>query len=305
MRIGCHQPHRLRDGGFEGHVISLEKLEIIFHLLPDLINLHIGAFVHDLGCHDRKLAFFCPFLHLCIELIDELFRQSADAEGLNDDAVVIFKKIAEHLGTRAWNQLHDTDGIRNLPLEMNRCRNRFIRNIPDDPTIHDLRKHRKVYAVERVVGAGHHLLCTCPGDDIAIENKHYVHRIIITRIDDAVTKIHLCIGTIDVDRLLRACDHDRLSGILHHIAERRRGVGHRIRAMRDHEAIISIIIFLNCADDLRPDSRRHIGRVNVTELENIDIAVRFHLRNKSENLLRRESRSETILRLHGCDRTAG
>ena len=54
--VAGHQVHKLRDGGFKGHIVSFQQVKIPLDPLPYLVNLHITAFVKHLGGDNGQLA---------------------------------------------------------------------------------------------------------------------------------------------------------------------------------------------------------------------------------------------------------
>ena len=75
--------------------------------------------------------------------------------------------------------------------------------------------------------------------------------------------------------------------------------------MRDDEAVIAVVVFIDRMHDLSPDLWCHIGRVNVADLEHIHVAEALHLRYVAQQLLRGQRRLQTVLCLHRGDRAPG
>ena len=98
-------PHEFGDGGFQGHIVGLDKTEGVFDLLADFVDGHVAAFLSDLGGHDDSLAHGDPFFDGAVEVTGFIGRKSADTEGLDDDSVVVFCHIVEKAGIHGRDQL--------------------------------------------------------------------------------------------------------------------------------------------------------------------------------------------------------
>ena len=213
----------------------------------------------------------------------------------------MLEQIGQQLRTGAGDELHDTDAVADLTLEPKGFPNRIVRQVADDVLILNASQYRKVDAVKGIEGAGHHLLGTGASDDAAVKDQGDVFRIVVTGVVDAVPQVHLGIGAVGVDGHLGAGDDDGLSGILDHVTQGGRGVGHGIGAVGDDEAVVVVVVGLNGTDDLRPDLRRHIGGVDVAHLLHVNVAVALHSGHILQNLRRRQCRLQAVLGLLGGD----
>ena len=75
-------------------------------------------------------------------------------------------------------------------------------------------------------------------------------------------KILLTVGAQLTNRQLRSCKNDRLGKVLKHKRQGTRRVSHGVCAMKDDEAVITVIIVCNDAHKLRPPPERHVRRVD-------------------------------------------
>ena len=98
-------PHEFGDGGFQGHIVGLDKTEGVFDLLADLVDGHVAAFLSDLGGHDNDFSHRDPFFDGAVEIAGFIGRKTADTEGFDDDCVVMLCHIVEEAGVHGRDQL--------------------------------------------------------------------------------------------------------------------------------------------------------------------------------------------------------
>ena len=87
---------------------------------------------------------------------------------------------------------------------------RDLRNIPDQDTILNNCKIRKIDTRKCIVTLCMLFLCTCSDNYLSVKYKVDPLGIIIRRINKAVQQICLRICHIHIDRLLRSCNNNRL-----------------------------------------------------------------------------------------------
>ena len=98
-------PHELCHGGFQGHIVGLDETEGVFDLLADLVDGHVAAFLGDLGGHDDSLAHGDPFFDGALEIAGFVGGKAADAEGLDNDSVIVLCHVVEEAGIHGRDQL--------------------------------------------------------------------------------------------------------------------------------------------------------------------------------------------------------
>ena len=103
-------------------------------------------------------------------------------------------------------------------MEFHRLSQGQIGDISNDSAVLHSGQGREIHTLEGMEGTGHHFLRSGTGNYIAVKEKNHIFRIRVTGVAHTVQKIHLGIGTILINGLLRAGDDNRLSGILYHIA---------------------------------------------------------------------------------------
>ena len=272
-------------------------MKVLLDLLPDLVDLHIAALVHDLRGNDHDLALGDPLVHLPVKHLQQLLRDAADAEALDHDAVVILKEVLHQIRLRAGDELEHHDTLVQAFDKAHRPRIGLLRDEANDALILNRCEHRKVHTAECVIAARVGLFCPCAGNHIAVEHQHHALRRGVGGIADAVEQVLPGVGAVLADGLLRAGDDDGLVGVLDHVRQRRRGVGHRVRAVADDETVIAEIILLDRLHELDPVLRRHVRAVDIADLDRVDgkgSAVR--LGEVAEQLLGLKSGCKAVLK---------
>ena len=83
------------------------------------------------------------------------------------------------------------------------------------------------------------------------------------------------------------------------------GIGHRVRAVREDEAVIRIIVRTHARRHLQPVAAVDVRAVAIHELHGVDAAQLLELRHLGQQLLGGELRRESVGRRLGRDRAAG
>lgn len=110
-------------------------------------------------------------------------------------------------------------------------------------------------------------------------------RAIIGSKQNAVTEIGPGIGHRQIDRLLRARNHNRTTVVLNQIGEGRSSVGKGICSVTHHESVIVIVGFFDAFYDLQPDIRPYIGTVDVKQLDGFHVADLLYFRDKFQKFV--------------------
>ena len=105
--------------------------------------------------------------------------------------------------------------------------------------------------------------------------------------------------------LLRAGEDDGLVAVLDQVRKRRGGVGHGIRAVQQHKAVVGIVAVHNDVADTHPILRAHVGAVDIHGLDDIQLAHSRDLRYRLRQLLTRKSGGEAVAVLCRSDGAAG
>ena len=128
---------------------------------------------------------------------------------------------------------------------------------------------------------------------------------VVAGIEKGVAQVLARVGVLVEDRLLRAGDDDGLGIILNQVRQRRRCVGHRVRAVREDEAVVSVIVSAHAGRHPQPVAAVDVRAVAVHELHGVDPAQLLELRYLGKELTGGELRRETVGRLLGRDGAAG
>ena len=131
-----------------------------------------------------------------------------------------------------------------------------------------------------------------PAIHMAVEHDVCAAGAVVRRVGERLVQIAPRVAVRLLDRFLRARKDDGLQVALHKVRHRRRGVGHRIRAVRDHKAVV---LRVAVADDLRemhPLPPAHVRAVQAVRLHGVDRAHRADLRHGVQKLLRGDRRRQ-------------
>ena len=79
---------------------------------------------------------------------------------------------------------------------------------------------------------------------------------------DGRDEVLLAVRTEFANRQLRAGQNHRLAQVLEHKAEGRSGIGHRVCAMQDNEAVEAVVVVGDNADEFPPMLQSHIARID-------------------------------------------
>ena len=129
-------------------------------------------------------------------------------------------------------------------------------------------------------------------DDQVVEHDLHAPGPLRHRVGEGVQQVVAGVGVPVVDGLLAAGQHDGLGGVLHHIAQRRGGVGHGVGAVGDHKAVVLAVMVPDGLCHAAPVLRADVGGVQVIKLHRVDPAHSFQLRHKLQQLGRRDGRRQ-------------
>ena len=162
-----------------------------------------------------------------------------------------------------------------------------------------------VNARKGVVALRAHLARAGAEDDLVVKDDVHTAGAVVAGVEKGVAQVLARIGVLIEDRLLRAGDDDGLGVILNQVRQGRRRVGHRVRAVREDKAVVSVIVPAHAGRHLQPVAAVDVRAVAVHELHGVDPAQLLELRHLGKELLGGELRREPVGRLLGRDRAAG
>ena len=96
-----------------------------------------------------------------------------------------------------------------------------------------------------VVALGPLLLAAGSGDHFAVKDNVHPVGAVVGGEKQAVRQIGARVGIFHVDGLLGPGDHDGFGGVLNQVGQGRGGVGHGVRAVADHKAVVAVVVLLN------------------------------------------------------------
>ena len=149
---------------------------------------------------------------------------------------------------------------------------------------------REIDAGKRIKTSGMRFACACSGDDMAVEHHMCSAGSRVRGIREGLIQVAAGVAVGLLNGFLCTGKHNGLQIVLHQIRQRRRGIGHGIRTVCDHKAVIPIVAF---ADDLRqmdPLFPAHIGAVQTVRLDRIHQTERADIRYSLQKFFRCERR---------------
>ena len=167
------------------------------------------------------------------------------------------------------------------------------------------RQLRIVDGGESVHGFGARFAGTGAADGAAVKDEHYAKECVVLRGEEGVIKVAARVGLLIIDGFLGAGEYDGLGAVLNEIGQRTGSVSHGIRAMGDDKAVVAEVVFLHAVGDGQPVFRRHVGGVDIEQLQRIDMAQAGQRRHAGENILGAKLRRKAAVRRAGSDGAAG
>ena len=162
-----------------------------------------------------------------------------------------------------------------------------------------------VDAGKGIVALRAHLARAGAENDLVVKDDVHAAGAVVAGIEKGIAQVLARVGVLVEDRLLRAGDDDGLGVILNQVRQGRRRVGHRVRAVREDKAVVSVIVLAHAGRHLQPVAAVDVRAVAVHELHGVDPAQLLKLRYLGKELTGGELRREPVGRLLGRDRAAG
>ena len=99
-----------------------------------------------------------------------------------------------------------------------------------------------------------------PQDHLIVEDDGDARQV-LRGAPEGVQQVDLGVRRVEADGFLCAGEDDGLGAALHQIAEGRRRVGHGIRTVGHHEAVVGTVVLPDAPGDHQPVLRLHVGAV--------------------------------------------
>ena len=122
---------------------------------------------------------------------------------------------------------------------------------------------REINAGKSIVALAAFLFSTGSGNDLSVKDDGYAMSTIRRSEAQAVEKVCPCICHVKIDRFLGTGDHDGLAGVLDEVGHGGGCVGHRVRSMADHKAVVIVVVFFQNLSKFQPVFRMHVCAVDV------------------------------------------
>ena len=212
-------------------------------------------------------------------------RQTADAEALQHQCAVVRGQQRDDVRPHARHKPQHKNGGLKPFIEPH---GRLVRGAAQkrhQPRIAEHRGLGVVDAGKRIEAARPRLARACAQNDLIVKHKLHAPRAVADRVDERAVEIVARVGIAVVDGLLAAGQHNGLRAVLHHVAERRGGVGHRVCAVGDDKTVAGIIIFFDAAHNALPLRRADVRRIQVEHLHSADLAQVSQLGHAGQQLL--------------------
>ena len=231
-------------------------------------------------------------------------RNTADAEALQNEGVVVLQHVRRETGRDAGDQLEQPDPFIEPVIEYRGLGKACLDVLQKPPVLH----HGKtgiVDAGECLIALGARFAGACALNDLAVEDDHDAMQMVGGGTEERVRQIDLGVGRIEADGLLRAGQDDRLFCTLNEVGERRCRIRHCVGAVADDKAVVALIMLLHSTRQRHPVFRADVGGVETEQLHTIDFAEFGDLRHEGQKLLRGEGRPQAILTDLRSDGAAG
>ena len=92
--------------------------------------------------------------------------------------------------------------------------------------------------------------------------------------------------------------------MLYEVRERGGGIRHGVRAVRDDESVVRLVIFFDDARKLQPMAGREIGAVEIKRLNGFNVALRRDLGHMVEQIARGDDGLQSAAHVFRGDRAA-
>ena len=145
-----------------------------------------------------------------------------------------------------------------------------------------------------------------PHNDRAAKHNGYVVRVVVGGVEQRLVQVELGVSEGVCHGLLRAREHNGLGAALDEVGEGRRRVGHGVRAVQHHKAVVVVVGIHDRGGDALPVARAHVGRVDVHGLNDVQVTQAARLRNVASQLLagERRGKARSVCLRHGCNGAA-
>ena len=234
-----------------------------------------------------------------------VFGDASDAECLDDDGIVVALEQLEDARAHLRSQLQHKHALVERIVEMRGVCSRFVVAArSNDAAVADESELRIVYTDKRVEAHGALLAGTRSGDDHPAKDHAHVVGRIVHGIQQALVEVEFGVGEGVGHGLLRARQHDGFGAVLNQVRQGSRGVGHGVRAMQHHKAVVAVIRVHNHVANVHPVARAHVRAVDVHGLHHVDMAQVGRLGNVTQQLVAAQSRCQAATILNGGNRSA-
>ena len=163
----------------------------------------------------------------------------------------------------------------------------------------------KIDARKGVETSGARLFRARAENDVAVEHDMHARRAVVRAVKEGVREVAAGVGIARVDGFLRPRQHDGLRAVLDEIGQRGGGVRHRIRSVRDDEAVELRVTFFDDARDGEPMSAADVGAVEIERLDGGHGAGARDLGYAVEQFFGGEFGFQPVSPVAGGDRSSG
>ena len=252
--------------------MGLQKIVALHRFEADLVCRKVASFHHDLRRDHYRYALLRQSLQPLEEIPVLREGHSADSVSLHHDRFVALRDELQYAGIHPRYQFEKEHLRLHVLVESDRSFRHWRHRVLQHPSSVYSSDHRVVDARESAEAL--RLELPRPRSRDRLTGKDDVHSAysVFTREAYAVSQVLLRVSDLVHQRLLRARHDDRLRGVLDHVRERRGGISHRVRSVRDHESVVVIVFFFDRTADLIPVLRLHVRAVDPEKLHEVYVA---------------------------------
>lgn len=143
------------------------------------------------------------------------------------------------------------------------------------------------------------------GDHAAVEHDLHAACGVRARIAERVEQVRLGVGALAVDGTLRAGEHDGLGRALDQVRQRRRRIGHGVRAVQHDESVTGVVALPDGLRHGQPVRGRHVRAVDAAYLRRLHAAQPLRQAQAAQDIRRAQARRKPLAALARGDRAAG
>ena len=202
--------------------------------------------------------------------------------------VILIREVGKDGGIEAGRHLEDEHAVVQLVQKDGHPARFFAAEIVEGLAVAHDGDRGEIHARKGVVAARPRLFGAGTQNDVAVEHDANAERPVVRAEAEGIKEVAAGIRIAKISGLLRPRQDDGLSAPLDEVGKRRRGIGHRIRAVRHHKAVEGAVVLLDDGSDLQPVGIVDVRAVQIEGLHRLHRAELSDLGHAGQELLRSE-----------------